>query len=420
MAGPYEGLNIVEFGRFIAAPYCGQLFADGGADVIKVEPITGDDARHNGTRLSPTEARQYLNKNRGKRSISVDLSQDDVREIVRNLASQADVVLANFRPGQAEQLGLDYAHLSALNPRLIYAENTAFGKKGPMANEAGMDILLQGYTGIAAPSRDGPKMSVDPIIDYTAALLLAWGVATALYHRERSGAGQQLDVSLLQAALVIQNNTVNHIDQADQWRHEFVDYLKAAFRDGKTLSEVLEHHEQLKPSIRPPYYGLFETRDGFIALAAGGVGLRKKVAEILNIEDPELMDPGLPADTGQSPEHPIHDQVSEALRLETTEVWQRRFADQGIPAGPVNFREQILDDLQCWENDYLVRLEHEEIGGMTVVAPPVKFAETPLAAQGPTPVLGRHTREILKEVGLSSARIEEMVAGGQVRAANPV
>jgi crotonobetainyl-CoA:carnitine CoA-transferase CaiB-like acyl-CoA transferase len=414
MSGPYAGVRIVEFGRFIAAPYCGQLFADGGADVIKVEPLIGDDARRNGTRLSATEARQYLNKNRGKRSIAVDLGDEEVRGLIQRLVVSADVVLTNFRPGQAARLGLDYPQLVQANPRLIYAENTAFGKHGPMAAKAGMDILLQAYAGIASPSVDGPQMNGEPIIDYTAALLMAWGIASALYHRERSGRGQRLDVSLLQAALVIQNNSMNHVDAVDEWRSEFVDYLKEAFSRGDTLASVIAHRETLKPQIDPPYYGLFPTSNGYLAIAAGGLGLRRKVATILDIDDPGLADPAFEPENVSAYTQLIRSRVVDALRSRTTEEWQHLFESEGVPAGGVNFREQVLDDIQCWENEYLVRLEHEEIGGMTVVAPPVKFDETPLAVTGPTPVLGRHTREVLSEIGVSDIDIDALVARGRV------
>ena len=414
MTGPYEGLRVVEFGRFIAAPYCGQLFADGGADVIKVEPIDGDDARRNGTRMSSTEARQYLNKNRGKRSIAVDLGDNDVRRLVQQLAASADVVLTNFRPGQAERLGLDYPQLVQVNPQLIYAENTAFGKKGAMSDKAGMDILLQAYAGIASPDANGPKMSGEPIIDYTAALLMAWGIATALYHREKTGAGQRLDVSLLQAALVIQNNSMNHIDRVDDWRDQFVDYLKNAFARGETLAAVVARKASLKPQIEPPYYGLFATQDGYLALAAGGLGLRRKVAKILGIDDPGLADLSFQPDDVELYTQSIRLQVNAALKAKTTHEWQQIFENEGVPAGAVKFREEVLDDPQCWENEYLVRLEHENLGGMTVVAPPVKFSATPLVVQGPTPSLGKHSRDVFSELGVTQSEIDKLFADGKI------
>ena len=413
--GPYDGLKVVELGRFIAAPYCGQLLADGGADVVKIEPLLGDDARHNGTRLSPTEARQYLNKNRGKRSVAVDLRDARVRTLVQNLAKEADVILANFRPGQAQSLGLGYEELKATNPRLIYAENTGFGKIGPLADKPGMDVLLQAYAGIATPIRGGPGMNPDPIIDYTAALLLAWGIATALYTREKTGAGQRLDVSLLQAALVIQNNSMNHIDRVDEWRHEFVDYLKDAFAKGATLDEVLDHREQLKPNVQPPYYGLFPTAQGYLAIAAGGLGLRAKVAEILAIDDPGIADPAFQPEDVMAYTSELRTQVELALAEKAASEWQEIFEASGVPAGVVNFKDQVLDDEQAWANDYLVRLEHKELGGMTVVAPPVKFESTPLAVKGPTPLLGEHSREVLNEAGLSAPDIDTLFEEGVVR-----
>jgi crotonobetainyl-CoA:carnitine CoA-transferase CaiB-like acyl-CoA transferase len=414
MPGPYENLRVVEFGRFIAAPYCGQLFADGGADVIKVEPLVGDDARHNGTRLSATEARQFLNKNRGKRSIAVDLGDEGIRALMQRLTASADVVLTNFRPGQAERLGLDYPQLVRANPRLIYAENTAFGKQGAMSSKAGMDILLQAYAGIASPTADGPRMNGEPIIDYTAALLMAWGIASALYHREKTGKGQALDVSLLQAALVIQNNSMNHVDAVDEWRGEFVEYLKEAFSRGDTLATVIAHRETLKPQIAPPYYGLFQTENGFLAVTAGGLGLRRKVAKILGIDDPGLADLKFDPEDVEVYTRTIRQQVVASLGTKTTAEWQQIFEADGVPAGTVNFREQVLDDSQCWENEYLVRLEHEEVGGMTVVAPPVKFSETPLSVRGPTPTLGKHTRDVLFELGLTDANIDALVASGKI------
>lgn len=414
MPGPYKGLRVVEFGRFIAAPYCGQLFADGGADVIKIEPLVGDDARRNGTRLSATEARQYLNKNRGKRSVAIDLGDEEARSLTRKLAAGADVVLTNFRPGQADRLGLDYPQLAQANPRLIYAENTAFGKRGPMSANAGMDILLQAYAGIASPTAEGPQINGEPIIDYTAALLMAWGIASALYHREKTGKGQRLDVSLLQAALVIQNNSMNHIDAVDEWRGEFVDYLKEAFSRGDSLATMIAQRDALKPQIAPPYYGLFPTEDGFLALAAGGPGLRRKVAEILGIDDPALTDLKFEPEDVLSYTREIRAQVVDALSAKTTGEWQQLFEAEGVPAGAVNFREQVLDDSQCWENEYLVRLEHEEVGGMTVVAPPVRFEGTPLVVQGPTPTLGKHTREVLRELGVAEGKIDALVASGKI------
>lgn len=414
MSGPYAGLRVVELGRFIAAPYCGQLFADGGADVIKIEPLSGDDARRNGTRISETEARQFLNKNRGKRSLALQISDSDANRAVRALAQKADVIITNFRPGQGEKLGLDYASVSAGNPAVVYAENSAFGSAGPLAGKPGMDALLQGYAGVAPIGEDGPQLLADPIIDYTAAMLMAWGVASALYHRERTGRGQKLDVSLLQAALVIQNNSVNHVDAVDGWRHEYVDYLKDAFARGESFETILAHRNTVKPAIVPPYYGFFRTRDGLIAIAAGGRGLQKRMADVLGIDDPTLTDATFVPDDVAAHTRNLRAQTEAALSENTTAHWMETFAEAVVPIGIVQMKDQILDDAQCWDNEYLVRLEHEEIGAMTVVAPPVKFAETPLQATKASPVLGRHSREILGEAGLTESEIDELGRRGVV------
>ena len=415
--GPFQGLTVVEFGRFIAAPYCGQLMADGGADVIKVEPLHGDDARRNGTRLSPTEARQFLNKNRGKRSIAVKLSDAEVRQALRRLLDRTDVVIANFRPGQAAELGLDYDTLAATNARLIYAENTGFGKHGPLSHKAGMDMVLQAYTGLAPLGADGPVPLTDPVIDYTAALLLAWGIATALYDRERRGEGQRLDVSLLQAALVLQNNSVNHIDEVDGWRNDFVDYLKRAFQEGRSFADVLEHRDTVKPAIDPPYYGVFQTQDGLLALAAGGRALQRRAVAVLGVTDPTLDQEGFVPEDIAAHTRAMRGRVAAAIRGRPLAHWLAEFERVGVPAGPVLLKDQVLTDEQVLANDYVVRLDHEQVGPMTVVAPPVKFSATPLASAAPSPVLGRHTREVLAQAGVDAHDIEAMITRRVVVAA---
>lgn len=415
MAGPYNGLRVVELGRFIAAPYCGQLLADGGADVVKIEPLLGDDARRNGTRFSPTEARQFLNKNRGKRSLAVQLSDPRVVAVVQRLLDEADVTIVNFRPGQGEKLGLDYATVSRTNPRIVYAQNTAFGTRGPLAGKAGMDILLQAYTGMAPMTEDGPSPLAEPIVDYTAALLMAWGIATALYNRERTGMGQKLDVSLLQAALVIQNNSVHHVDAVDGWREGFVEHLKKAFAEGRTLADILRYRETLKPTINPPYYGFFETKDGYIVIAAGGRGLQVRVAKLLGIDDPALTDRNFKIDDIAAYTHRMRRRCSARLAQDTTANWLAKFDAAGLPAGEYRVKDQIFEDAHTWENGFLARLEHEEVGGMTVVAPPVKFSATPLSTSTASPTLGKHSREILAEAGLSEGDIDALVADGVVR-----
>jgi crotonobetainyl-CoA:carnitine CoA-transferase CaiB-like acyl-CoA transferase len=415
MVGPFERLKVVEFGRFIAVPFCAQLLADGGADVVKVEPITGDESRRNG-QIIEGEGRQFLNKNRGKRSLSVSLSDERAREAVKTLTHRADIVLANFRPGLAEGFGLDYDSVAAANPRVIYAENTGYGHKGPLANAPGIDVVLQAYSGIAQFHADGPVPQPNPLVDYSAALLMAWGVSTALYHRERSGSGQKLDIALLQAALVLQNNTLNHIDAVDSGRVEFVEYLKTAFAEGASWADVIERRASAGLyALMRAYYGFHRTSDGTIAIGGGSLAIRQRIMKVLAIEDRWVTEPGWLPEDSRAHADEVLAQVSSALAREPTVHWMARFQEAGVPVAPVRMPEQLIDDEQAWANDYFVRLEHELLGGYTVTAPPVQFSETPLTANEPSPVLGKHTREILREAGLDAAAIDALVETGAAR-----
>jgi formyl-CoA transferase len=416
-AGPFAGLRVVEFGRFIAAPYCGQLLADGGAEVFKIEDITGDETRRNGPLLA-TEGRQFLNKNRGKRSLAVDLGNTEVLEAIRRLTISADVVVANFRPGQAERLGLDYEAIRASNPRVVYAENTAFGTIGPMSSLAGMDVAMVGYSGLAQFTADGPLPLAEPIVDYTAGLLLAWGVSTALYHRERTGAGQKLDVSLLHAALVLQNNHMNHVDIVDDWRHDFVDYLKTAFAEGKSWGEILEYRQSLQPyAIARAYYGFFRTADGVIAIAALGRPLQQRVVQLLGIEDRWVTEPDWLPEDARAHAVRVHAAAAAAFARRTTAEWLKDLRAAGVSSCPVQFQEQLLDDEQAIANGNFVRLEHDLVGSYTAVAPPVRFSASPLRAEQASPQLGSHTRRTLAEFGIEQDAITRLVSQGAIVAA---
>jgi formyl-CoA transferase len=415
MPGPFEGLRVIEFGRFIAAPYCGQLLADGGADVIKVEPPDGDETRRNGA-IVPGEGRQFLNKNRGKRSLAIDLSDDGATAAVRALAVKSDIVVANFRPGQARRHGLDYESLAAANPRLIYAENTAYGREGPMAEAPGMDIVLAGYSGLLNITADGPLPPQEPIIDYTAGLLLAWGVSTALYSRERTGRGQRLDVALLQAALVLQNNHVNHVDVIDGWREDFVAYLKEAFARGESWPDVLTKRDDLQPHAPARvYYGFLRTADGTISVAAMARPLRLKMMDVLGFEDRWSSESGWEPPDAREYTAALLSRVEAILATDTTDNWYRKLSAAGIPCGPIRLREQLIDDEQVQANNFVVRLEHDAIGGVTVVAPPVAYSGTPLRVGRASPQLGQHTAEILVEAGLTGDEINSLAERGAIR-----
>ena len=415
MPGPFEGLRVIEFGRFIAAPYCAQLLADGGADVIKVEPLTGDDTRRTGE-VIPGEGRQFLNKNRGKRSLAVDLNVPQVAAAIQRLAANADVVVANFRPGQSERLGLDYATLATRNPRLVYAENTAFGPQGPMAGKPGMDLMMVAYTGLAPIGPAGPVEFEAPIIDYMAAMLLSWGVASALFHRERTGRGQRIDVSLLQASLVLQNNLMNHVNVIDDaWRDRYVSEARAALASGADWDEIIDLRASLGPhATQRAYYGFFRTADGVIAIAAPGTKHRTFVLNMLGLEDRWVTEPGWLPDDARKHVREVHEAVAAKLAQGTTGHWLSQLQAAGIPASATRLRDELLSDEQALANGYFIQLQHELVGDLTVVAPPVAFSDTPLHAKAASPVLGKHSRDVLREAGVSELDIDGLVAEGKV------
>ena len=410
-----SGIRVIEFGRFIAAPYCCQLLGDAGADVIKVEPLSGDDARRNGTRLSETEARQFLNKNRNKRSIACNLKDASVKRAVLSLLNQADVVVANFRPGQAARLGFGYDTLKRSNSRVIYVENSGFGNRGPLAGEAGMDMALQGYSGLAHVTEDGPRPLVDPVIDYTAALLMAWGISTALFHRERTGEGQRLDVSLLQAALVLQNNHINHIDSVDGRRLEFVERLKAAFGEGASWQDVIDYQSPGGPI--QTYYGFFRAADGVFCLAPGSRALQRKVLAVVGLRDPAVEEQHYQPEDATAHAATMKAQFCAVIEQQPVAHWIEQFKESGVPVSQLNLKPQVLDDPQSWDNGYLSRIEHPQLGGMTVVSPPVQFSETPLTIRAPSPALGQHSTDILIEAGLDKDEIDSLVTSGLVAGA---
>src|SRR5215510_928367 len=220
---PFAGIEVVEFGQFIAVPFCGQLLAEGGARVIKVESLEGDPVRHLAP-VAPGESRHFVSRNRGKHSLPLDLKHPDARRILDALLARADVVLINMRPGLAAELGVEYEQLAPRHPRLIVGTVTAFGAHGPDAPLAGMDFVVQARSGLMVTGgkvKDGLPTSGDtPIADYMAAALLAFGVASALYRRERTGRGGRVDTSLLMAALALQNNLMIRVESVDGPRHD--------------------------------------------------------------------------------------------------------------------------------------------------------------------------------------------------------
>jgi formyl-CoA transferase len=418
--GPLEGVRVLEFSEIIAAPFCGMLLADMGADVIKVEPPGGEPWR-GAQPLGLRESRWFISLNRGKRGITLDLQQPQGREIAWKLAERADVVVVNYRPDVSEKLGIDEATLRAHNPRLIYCDNTAFGRRGPWAHRPGYDIIAQAVTGLMTlegKSLNGvPQVNTLPAADYSTGLAMAWGICAALYVRERTGAGQRVDTTLLGSALAVQTSRFLSVEAVDtEPRTRALARLGELRAEGAGYDAQLEVIRNVRPVLGNIYYRCYQTADGFIAVGALSTPLRRKVLEVLGMEDRRL---GKPPPDPNDPEEVRYgeDLVQKAeaiMRQRTTADWLERFDRAGVPAGPVMFTEELLEDPQVLANDLVAQVEHPLLGPVRMVGAPIQMTETPLRVRGCSPLLGQHNEEVLTELGYSPEEIDTLQARGVI------
>jgi formyl-CoA transferase len=433
-AGPLAGVRILDFSEIIAAPFCAMLLSDMGADVIKVEPPEGESWRLQ-AQFIPGESKGFMSLNRGKRGLAVDLKTTEGREVVHALAREADVAIVNYRPDVPAKLGIDYETLAALNPRLIYAHNTAFGSRGPDAHRPGYDIILQAASGLMSgaggttaaglPSTIGGTA----VVDFSAGLMLAWAISSALYARERTGLGQQIDTSLFGAALAIQTSRFFAVRDRDaEQRTAVLERIHELRAEGRPYGEIVQSVQQARGigvAGTNLYYRVYQTADGFLAVAALSHALREKFCRVLGLEDPrQAAGPGAVGTPGRI--EPNSDEAREVaralvgraevtLRTRTTAEWIAAFDAAGVPAGPVRFADELFDDPQVRANGLVVEVEHAIAGTLEMVGPPVQMSGTPLHPQGASPALGQHTDAILRAIGLDEGRIADLRARGIVR-----
>ena len=412
MPGPLHGVKVVEFTEIIAGPFAGMLLSDMGADVIKVEPPWGDPWR--GTQpISPTESRVFIAYNRGKRSITLDLNTEAAADVLARLIPQMDVAIVNYRPDVAARLGVDYDSLSAINPRLIYCENTAFGRQGPDSWRPGYDMILQAMTGImAAESKvsNGAPMHVvsSPFVDTSAGLCLAWCVCAALFHRERTGRGQKVETTLLGLALAMLGMRFVEVESLDKEHNAATLESLAALRDaGVSYPELLQIYEADHP-VSPGniYYRSYQTANGVVSLGCLSDPLRRRLLDVLGLTDIRF-DPGYNPRSQEAIAFgdELIRQAQEVFLQRTAVEWLDVLDSNGIPAGPVRFIEEVFDDPQVQANNLVARLEHRDVGPLRMVGPLASFSETPLEPT-PPPALGQHTDQVLAELGFSTAEIE--------------
>lgn len=422
-SGPLQGVKVLEFTQIIAGPFCGMHLADMGADVTKFEPIEGEPWRIF-VELVPKESRTFASLNRGKRGVAMDMTKPEAQAVIHELVKDADVVLINYRPGVAEQLGIDYGTLSKINPKIIYCENTAYGRQGPLAKRGGYDLVVQAMTGLVAGEAkmqgDVPTYVYPAIADYSTGIQMTNSICAALYYREKSGKGQKIDCTLMGTAIAMQTSQFTWFEAFDnEIIPPMIEGLKAARAEMKSFEEQVAVQRTFRPAAPGNiYYRIYQTRDGFIAVGALSASLRIKVLAATGLKDPRQRPDGSfeLAPEGWETKGPALVAEAESLfRTKNTEEWGLIFEKHGVPAGPLHFIEELFDHPQTMANGLQVEIEHPLLGKLKMVGPPFQMSESKLAPQGPSPMLGEHTDDVLAEAGLTADQIDKLRTAGVIR-----
>jgi crotonobetainyl-CoA:carnitine CoA-transferase CaiB-like acyl-CoA transferase len=398
MAGPFEGLTVVDFGRYIAVPYAAALLADMGANVIRIEKKDGSEDRQlvplsRDADGNPQEGALFMQMNRNKKSITLDPAHPDGREVVKRLIKSADVVMANLPGETLKSLGLDYDSVSAVNPRAIVAVATAYGLEGPYANRVGFDGVAQAMSGSAWFS-GGPGQPVRAAVawvDFGSASLIAFGVAAALRAREQTGKGQLVEGALLRTALTYFSTTLIEEDK-----------LKIGREPTWNLGQTSGPGDILK------------TKDGWVVVAVNGNPLFRRVAKLVGRPD-WLEDPRFATDIARGDNNHL---LSEALNAwcatRTTEEAVKAFEGARVPCSPVYRPRQALDDPHVQAGGFFVDVDYPTSGKVKVAATPVKLHGTPGTVRNRPPTLGEHTDEVLTGLGYSKAEIAALREKGAI------
>jgi crotonobetainyl-CoA:carnitine CoA-transferase CaiB-like acyl-CoA transferase len=388
-----DGYRVLDLSVAMAGPLAAMRLGDLGADVVKVEPTTGEWQRHTaaGGAAGVEVNASFLSLNRNKRSLAVDLKSSDGRELLYELVQTADVFLQNYRPGVAARLGVDYETLRALKPDLVYVSVSGYGETGPYASWPGQDLLVQAMSGaLFSAGRPGEPPVAAPyfLADAVTAYSSFEGVLAALLHRERTGEGQLVQVNMLDAVIALQMQELS---------------VHTVGRVAQTRSEEVHAHSY----IRAPY-GIFTTADGYLSLAFANLPV---LADVLDA--PQLA--GLDAERdGFTRRDEIAAAVSTALRRESTDHWLTKLRERGVWCGPVYSYADIQSDPQVLHNESFVTYEHPTEGTVTTPGFPYRFSRTPAEVRRAAPLTGEHTDELLAELGVPAERREELLRRGVV------
>jgi crotonobetainyl-CoA:carnitine CoA-transferase CaiB-like acyl-CoA transferase len=393
MPSALDGLRVLDVTQVMAGPFCAMMLADLGASVVKVEPPSGDSSRQM-PGAAGTDSPAFNAVNRGKRGIVLDLKSDEGRGVFAALARSSDIVVENYRPGVMASLGLDYATLSAVNPRLIYASISGYGQTGPQRAKGGFDLIAQGVAGIMSITGEpgGPPVKAGiPVTDLGAGLFALIGILAALEHRHRSGAGQLIDTSLVDAGVAL-----------SVW--EATEYFSGI---GVPAALGSAHR------MNAPYQAV-RCADGYITLGAANERLFRRLCEVLG-------------HTGWGNEAAFADNASRvrnrealAARIESITVtrprahWLALLEANDIPCGPINDYAQVFADPQVLAREMVVESDHPALGHLRTLGSPIKMSATPPDVSRRAPQLGEHTDEVLAEAGFSVGEIAVLRATGAI------
>ena len=401
MTGALAGIRILDLSRILAGPVCTQLLGDYGADVIKIEkPGAGDDTRSWGPPFikdtngyDTRESTFYLSANRNKRSVAIDITRAEGQALIRKLLAKCDVMIENFRVGALSKYRLGYEELRDEFPGLVYCSISGFGQTGPYRDRAGYDFLAQGMGGIMSVTGepDGMPMKVGiGITDIMTGMHASTAILAALRHRDATGAGQHIDLSLFET-------------QISWLYYHAVEYLNT----GENPARLGNAHASVVP------YEVFETSDGHVILAAGNDGQFARFCEAAG--HPEYAaDPMFatnPARIRNRAE--LLPLIRGIFRNRTTDEWVALLEEAGVPCGPINTVSRVFDDPQTVARKMAIEMPHPQAGKVGLVAAPAKMSETPLSYRRPPPVCGEHTTEVLRDVlGLSATDIARLESDG--------
>ena len=386
-----EGLRVLDITQVMAGPFCAMQLCDMGADVIKVEPPAGDSSRRM-SGATGTDSPSFNAVNRGKRGIVLDLKTDAARAAFRRLAERADVVIENFRPGVMRSFGLDYASLAKDHPGLIYASISGYGQTGPSASKGGFDLVAQGVSGLMSITGEpgGPPVKVGvPLTDLGAGLFALSAILAALLYRSRTGKGQYIDTSLVESGVALS------IWEASEY-----------FATGGVPQPMGSAHRMTAP------YQAVRCADGYMTVAAANDRLFRRLCELLGHSE-WTADADFADDTGRVRHH-----VKLAMLIESVTTqrprshWTTLFEANGLPCGPINNYRQVFEDPQVQARGMVVETDHPTLGRIRTLGSPIKMSETPPIVGRPAPLLGEHTREVLREVGYDDGEIERLGTRG--------